>query len=124
MMRSKQEHILLINGEGEYELLPYDQIEGTPEGLYAFTFTRRGKSCAVYWYQGEEKTFSVPITDLVCEEEIDGKRTAVLESNGRTVLPASHRRYVSTRKDQAALEAAFRNAFPIEEASKLQSDLQ
>ena len=118
MMRCGQEHILLINGDGEYELLPYDQIEGTPEGLYAFTFTRRDRNYAVYWYQGEEKNFSVPITELVCEEEIDGKHTVVLESNGCTVLPASHRRYASTLKNKATLEEAFRNAVVIEDASK------
>ena len=115
MMRSKQEHILLINGDGEYELLPYDQIEGTPEGLYAFTFTRGGRNYAVYWYQGEERRFSVPMADLVCEDEIDGKRTAVLESDGCVVLPASRRRYVYTSKDKAALEDAFRSAVAIED---------
>lgn len=114
MMRSQQEHILLINGEGEYELLPYDQIEETPEGLYAFTFTRLGRNYAVYWYQGEEKKFSIPMTELVCEDEIDGKHTAILESNGYTLLPASHRRYVYTSEDKATLEDAFRSAVAIE----------
>lgn len=110
MMRSRQEHILLINGEGEYELLPYDQISGTPDGLYAYTFTRRGKNYAVYWYQGEEKKFSIPMTELVCEDEIDRDRVAIIESNGCTVLPASHRRYVYTTEDKAILEDAFRSA--------------
>ena len=110
MMRSRQEHILLINGDGEYELLPYDQISGTPDGLYAYTFTRRGRNYAVYWYQGEEKKFSIPMTELVCEDEIDRDRVAIIESNGCTVLPASHRRYVYTTEDKAILEDAFRSA--------------
>jgi hypothetical protein len=55
------------------------------------------------------------MADLVCEDEIDGKRTAVLESDGCVVLPASRRRYVYTSKDKAALEDAFRSAVAIED---------
>ena len=117
MMRSKQEHILLINGEGEYELLPYNQISGMPKGLYAYTFTRLDRNYAVYWYQGEEKKISLPITELVCEDEIDCDPTIAPESNGHTVLLASHRRYVYTTKDRAMLEDAFRSAVIIEEGN-------
>ncbi len=110
MMRSCDEHILLINEQGEYELVPYVQVTDTPEGLFAFTFTRAGKNYAVYWYQGVEKEISLPLMGLTCEEELGGAQTPHTVQAGSTVLRASHRRYVSTTASEEALAAAFRNA--------------
>ena len=110
MMHTSDEHILLVNEEGEYELVPYFQVDGTPEKLYAFTFTRRGKNYAVYWYQGEDCEISLPMTDLVCEEALGGDKTAMKTEKGATVLPASHRRYISTSADTETLRAALRDA--------------
>ncbi len=112
MMHSSQEHILLINEEGEYELVPYEQIEGTPENLYAFTFKRLGKSYAVYWYQGEDKTVELPLVDIKfkCEEELGGEETVISVKGNATLLPASHRRYVSTSAGEETLVTAFKNA--------------
>ena len=110
MMRAGGEHILLVNEDGAYELLPYERIAGTPEGLYAFVFARRGKQYAVYWYQGEDKDIFLPMTDFVCEEALGGERTPVCMENGGAVLPASHRRYLSIAGSREALEAAFRGA--------------
>ena len=110
MMRAGGEHILLVSEDGAYELLPYERIAGTPEGLYAFAFTRRGKQYAVYWYQGKDCEIFLPTTDFVCEEVLGGERTPVREVSGGAVLPASHRRYLSIAGSREALEAAFRSA--------------
>ena len=110
MMHSSSEHILLVDEEGNYELQPYFAVEGTPEGLYAFTFTRKEKNYAVYWYQGEDKTVSLPLSDLICEEALGGDRTDVSFENGCALLPASHRRYLSTTASTDALRDAFKNA--------------
>ena len=110
MMHSTTEHILLVNESGEYELVPYYQVEGTPEGLYAFTFTRADKNYAVYWYQGEDKEIALPLADVLVEEALGGTVTAQREENGCTVLPASHRRYLSTAASPEAIADAFRAA--------------
>ena len=110
MMRAGGEHILLVSEDGAYELLPYKRIAGTPEGLYAFVFARRGKQYAVYWYQGKDCEIFLPMTDFVCEEALGGERTPVRAANGGAVLPASHRRYLSTTGSREALETAFRGA--------------
>ena len=110
LLRTTDEYILLVNEEGEYEMVPYTQIEGTPEGLYAFTFTRGDRNYAVYWQQGADQTFSLPLTGLLCEEELGGERTPVKEEKGATVLPASRRRYLSTKESVNVLAEAFRNA--------------
>ena len=110
MMRSTDEHILLINEQGEYELVPYVQVENTPEKLFAFTFIRAGKNYAVYWYQGEDREISLPLTDLTCEEDLGGAQTPHTVQAGNTVLCASHRRYVSTTASVETLAAAFQNA--------------
>lgn len=110
MMHSDTEHILLVGEEGEYELVPYFAVDGTPEGLYAFTFTRRNKNYAVYWFQGEDKEIALPLADFVCEEALGGDKTPVKAENGKSILPASHRRYLSTEKDMDTLRDAFRRA--------------
>lgn len=110
MMHSDTEHILLVDENGNYELQPYYQVDGTPEGLYAFTFTRKDRSYAVYWYQGEDKEIALPFTDLLCEEALGGEKTATRFEGDKIILPASHRRYISTTKDTEALKAAFQNA--------------
>ena len=114
MMRSKDEHILLINEQGEYELVPYTQVEGTPEALYAFTFTRKGRAYAVYWYQGEDREIALPLTALLCEEALGGEETPHTVANGSTRLPVSHRRYVSCDASEQALVKAFQNAVILE----------
>ena len=110
MMHSDTEHILLVGKEGEYELVPYFAVDGTPEGLYAYTFTRKDKNYAVYWFQGEDKEIALPLADFVCEEALGGDKTPVKTENGKSILPASHRRYLSTEKDMDALKDAFRKA--------------
>ncbi len=114
MMRSRDEHILLINEQGEYELVPYKQVEGTPENLFVFTFVRKGKSYAVYWYQGEDRQISLPLVGLICEEELGGTETPHTVANGTTRVPVSHRRYVSCTASEQALAEAFQNAVVLE----------
>jgi len=110
MMHSSQEHILLVNEQGEYELVPYEQIEDTPENLFAFTFERLGKSYVVYWYQGEDKTLELPIIGVKCEEELGGELTKAVVKGEKTILPISHRRYVSADVGIEDLAVAFKRS--------------
>jgi hypothetical protein len=48
-----QEHILLINEHGDFELVPYFQIEkiaGADQPARGFVFERVGKVYVVYWH--------------------------------------------------------------------------
>ena len=59
MQNLNQEHILLINETGGFELCPYEQIKGAANGnpaLRAFIFERSGKIYVVYWHTyGEQQ---------------------------------------------------------------------
>ena len=91
MMHSSDEHILLVDEEGDYELVPYFAVAGTPEGLYAFTFTRKNKNYAVYWYQGADREIEIALDDFLCEEALGGEKTPIKQLGEKAVLPASHR---------------------------------
>lgn len=59
-----QEHILLINEKGDFELLPYDQIPNAANGnqaISAFVFERRGQTQVVYWHTRGEAQLDVPL---------------------------------------------------------------
>ena len=86
-----QEHILLLNEEKQYELVPYEQIAAKDETIRAFLFTRRGKNWVVYWHvKGEGELSLIPDAE-VCEELYE---SPVIYASG--VVPASHRRYWKT----------------------------
>ena len=61
-------------------------------------------------YKGEDKEIALPLTDVLVEEALGGAVTAQREENGCTVLPASHRRYLSTAASAMAIADAFRAA--------------
>ena len=51
LRNSKQEHILLKNAAGKYELYPYEQIDmkDGSKTIRAFVFSKSGKTVVVYW---------------------------------------------------------------------------
>ena len=98
-----QEHILLINEQKEYELVPYAQIPTADEHLRAFGFERNGKSYVVYWHTAGEGKLTLPFP-VALQEEL----YAPMEETA--TLPISHRRYVSSDLPLAQLEKAFAQA--------------
>ena len=71
----KQEHILLINEQKEFELVPYYQIEGAASGdefVSAFHFTRNGENYVVYWHHNADGTLRLPLDskDFAAVEEL------------------------------------------------------
>ena len=102
----EQEHILLINEEKEFELVPYNQIQGAANGAPEFTaysFTRKGESYVVYWHHSGEGTLElgadVEVLDELWEQSVIG-----------SVLPLGKRRYVKSKLPVEELIAAFQNA--------------
>ena len=120
LRNTEQEHILLINEEGEYELVPYDRIKGAGgEGatMSAYIFTRREKNFVVLWHTKGEGKLSLPLaaSDLYYEEELGGKEMLLEEVDGNTVLTINDRHYLSTKLDRETIISAFQNAKLLEE---------
>jgi len=57
-----QEHILLVNENGKFELLPYSQVKdvaGSDQNVRAFIFNRCGKYWVVYWHISDKGTLKL-----------------------------------------------------------------
>jgi hypothetical protein len=113
-----QEHILLLNENNEYELLPYDQIPeiaGGSREIRAFIFRRDNSLYVVYWHISGNAKISLPVNpkDITLMEK-PGKviQTASSDQSGNnTILPAGDRRYIMTGKlTRNELITAFKNA--------------
>lgn len=100
MENQLQEHILLINEEKNYELVPYAQIPTADVNLRAFSFRRNGRSFVVYWHTSGEGTVKLPFS-VTLQDELYAPATET------DTLPMSRRRYVSCDLPLAQLEKAF-----------------
>jgi hypothetical protein len=111
----QQEHTLLINEQGKFELAPYEQIEcvgGKEQGARAFLFERHGEVYVVYWHTSGEGILELPLEarQLVIMKEL-GKPQRV-EGRANTVkLPLGERRYLACKSlARHQVIAAFRTA--------------
>jgi len=94
----KQEHTLLIDENGRYELVPYDQIggvAGADRPARAFVFERGGKIWVVYWHMSGEGMLELPVsTKRVSLMRDLGKPLRVKRSGSGVTLPLGERRYI------------------------------
>jgi len=93
-----QEHILLVNEEGNFELIPYEQI-GTiskeNSKVRAFIFDWNSKTWVVYWHTSGEGTLALPVNaDNIRLFDSPGKEIAVERDHKTTRLPVGKRRYL------------------------------
>ena len=99
-----QEHILLVNESGEFELLEYeriDEVAGGSRDVRAFVFERKNEIYAVYWHVFQDKRILMPVNRTNIELLVDLGHEAEVESGGEgdsVVLPVGPRRYVRTDK--------------------------
>jgi len=110
-----QEHILLINENQKYELVPYDRIETAASGstdVTAYAFERNGKVYVVCWHTTGSGKLWLPIAaDQICyEEEIGGERIDVMPVENGCVIPLEGRRYVSCCLSKKILIDGFKRA--------------
>lgn len=105
-----QEHILLINEEGEYELLPYAPIENVPEEIGAYHFERRGRQYAVCWHKSGESTLRLQLAaeEVVYEKELGGSIISFMVQENSVILPVSGRAYVSSNVSKEKFIQAFK----------------
>lgn len=110
-----QEHILLLNGEGGYELTPYDKVAGAAGGdrrVSAFIFGRHGEAWAVLWHTEGEGDLFLPADPaaLSYRAEADGEELPVTAAEGGAVIALAGRRYLKTALSREELAAALEKA--------------
>ena len=108
LRNTDQEHILLINEKGEYELAEYNRVEGAANGnedLTAYTMTRNGKTYAVIWHTKGQGELTLPLDadKLTYEAELGGEKLPLIKDGAKTKLAVSDRAYLSTDISEAEL---------------------
>jgi len=104
----EQEHILLINEEKAFELVPYNEIKDlSAPDISAFSFTRNGESYVVYWHHSGSGKLMLPLaeTDFQVVEELWEQPISVFGG-----IPADKRRYVKSKLPVETLIEAFQKA--------------
>ena len=107
----KQEHILLVNEQKKFELVPYYQIENAAFGhefVSAFHFARNDENYVVYWHHNADTALKLPLDskDYTVVEEL---YEAPLTLDGNT-LPLGKRRYIKSKLPVEELIKAVQNA--------------
>lgn len=107
---SVQEHTLLINEDGEYELQPYWQICEAP--VRAFILERKGMRYVAYWHVDSEGTLALPVSAdaVTVMDELNRPALAVTPHGDGVKIPIGNRRYLATALSREEITAAFQNA--------------
>ena len=108
-----QEHTLLINEKGEYELTPYFEVEGVggdDSDVAAFVFERLGKAYAVMWHKTGEAELSIPLSDAKYERDLGKETLEVKKANGGITVKISDAAYLSAEISIEELKSALKSA--------------
>ncbi len=93
-----QEHMILINERGDFELLPYSQIKNISNGsneARAFIFNRNNKPWVVYWHTSGEGILELPVNSKKINLfEKPGKEISFQTGDKKTAIPLGPRRYI------------------------------
>ena len=94
-----QEHILLLNEMGEYELAACERVAYPDERIIVYRFTRHGEDWLVYWHRDGEGTLRLPLRkdQFTLLDRLGGEPLEVTEDGDCCLLPAGNRRYVRGR---------------------------
>ena len=111
----EQEHTLLVDENGKFVLVPYEQIEGVAGANApgrAFLFERNGNVWAVYWHTSGEGFLELPLAakQVTMMREL-GKPLAVKGNSKQARLPLGERRYLQFHNlNRQQVTAAFQSA--------------
>lgn len=110
-----QEHILLINENKDYELVPYDQITGTAGGsedVLAFIFERNGERYVVYWHTSGSGSLELPLDakDVTLQKKLGGEPIPFSAGEGTITIPVGGRCYLRSSLAKEKLIEAFQNS--------------
>ena len=107
-----QEHHLLVNGGGEYELVPIREIRSVANGcVSAFLFSRKGRRVVTMWHNtGKGRLSFPPGFEFTLRKEPDGEPLAV--ENG--TFDISGRVYIDTDAVESVVVKALSEALLAE----------
>ncbi len=111
----KQEHTLLINEQGDYELVPYTQMQTCGDSVRAFCFQRAGRNYAVCWHTtgSGNLQLALPGHAVTYEQELGGKTISFDSCGSDITIPLAGRSYLSTCLPMETLLTAFENGHLI-----------
>lgn len=107
-----QEHLLFVNREGNFELLPCRQIVGVAGGskdVRAFSYSRKGKNGVVYWHTTSKGKMEVVVKGQFRLSEEFEQEIPVDGEGGKLILPVGNRRYLETNLSAEELIKIFEN---------------
>ena len=103
------EYTLLINENGEYELVRCTPVDACPE-ILAYSFIRNDRTYVMYWHTTADGELYLPLqTDDLCLEKELGTPLPIAKNERGVLLPVGDRRYISSASNEALI-AAFRFA--------------
>ncbi len=107
-----QEHTLLINEAGEYELVPYERIPTGEERVSAWYFERAGKRYVTCWHTTGEGHLFLPLAagDFTYSDELGSEPILPEIVEDGVMLPIGKKRYLCTSLTKEELLAAFAKA--------------
>jgi hypothetical protein len=111
----EQEHTLLIDEHGQFELVPYRQIDkagGQERPVRAFVFERGGRIYVVYWHMSGEASMELPLERSAVRLMVElGKPLSLTGDDKGIRVPLGRRMYVECNGvSRARVIAAFQNA--------------
>ena len=109
-----QEHILLINETGGFELHPYEHIQDAARGnpdIRAFIFDRSGKMHVVFWHPSgaAHLKLDVEVSRVRLFQEL-GREIPARKSDGGVVIPYGDRQYLMMDLPREKALSLFRGA--------------
>ena len=109
-----QEHILLIDENGNFELQPYKQIKevaGGNRNIRAFIFERKNKTWVVYWHTSDSAEIELPVNveNIKLYKEL-GKDVPVQGSGDKVILPVNDRHYIEFDLPEQEVVTLFEEA--------------
>lgn len=110
----EQEHILLINEAGEFEIQPYHQITGVTHGnpdIRAFIFNRSDKIYVVFWHTSGENNLVLHVSPgkVKLFKEL-GEAVPVGQDETELVIPVGDRQYLEFDLPEEEVISIFREA--------------
>ena len=108
------EHTLLVDEAGNFELVPWEQVEnaaGDP-AVTAFIFTRKGKTCAALWNNAGAGRLSLPLGNETVSyvDDLGGAEIAVEKNGPDMTIPLDKKRYLICGLPKEKLAQAIERA--------------
>ena len=112
LKNTDQEHIMLINEKGEYELCEYEEIKLQTKEFSAFYFNRGGESYVVCWCNTGSGELELPIlsSEAVYTDELGSEPYGDIVKDGKLILHLDGRRYLRANVTKEEMTDAFRSA--------------